>query len=299
MSVHNFTISVLFSLHADKGDLFGGTDSKSTEPPKKSVPPSKPPPKEDEDNLFGDTSVNKAQPSQKQAPQRSKSPEDELFSDPLFGGSSTTSSKPTATTTIKNKPRQSESDDSLFGDPLFGGKTSSAPSKEPAPKKPPVVEDDDLFGDSSTKSEGSSDVFPSSKKAETNTKPIKQPPRENGLVSSQEVTKKPPVQPPTAKKPAHKEKIGGLFDDDSDDDLFAVSKPSAVPTQEKKPSPVTAKKKPAGAVSLFGGVDPFGAAGIKEVGVTGKSHDKAPHTVKGKSDLLGIPCCHGFVVSML
>lgn len=84
--------------------------------------------------------------------------------------------------------------------------------------------------------------------------------------------------------------IDSLFDDDNEDDLFAPkekkvpakqeTKPdvlSAAPKMDSKPVedkpeelPAPVKKKPPGAVSMFGGMDPFGANKKK----TGVQNDK-------------------------
>ena len=61
------------------------------------------------------------------------------------------------------------------------------------------------------------------------------------------------------------------------DDLFSDEPPTAAPSA--KVDEVPAKKKPAGAVSMFGGLDPFAAAAAakgkgKGGGGGGKSHDQ-------------------------
>ena len=92
------------------------------------------------------------------------------------------------------------------------------------------------------------------------------------------VPKEPAKLPSAASKPAGPP---GLFDggDDDDDDMFGVPKPKSAQPAVADESPVPAKKKPAGAVSMFGGADLFGA--------TKKSPASNPTTPSDDDDLFG------------
>lgn len=153
-------------------------------------------------------------------------------------------------------------DDDLFADPLMGGVVAGTSSK---PKPKAKVETDKLFGGSV--SPPREDLFKPPKLAKTETK--SQLPKEkerDRLFSNDSLTGsiEPPPPPkkssesPKVSRPAPKPKTGGLFDDGgSDDDLFGTPEPKKPEKTEELPKK---KKLPAGAVSLFGGVDPFAAA---------------------------------------
>ena len=108
-----------------------------------------------------------------------------------------------------------------------------------------------MFGSDPLGTRESNDLFTSSAKKQTQSEP------------SPFVEDEKPVETKPAPKPATT-KSGGLFsDEDTEDDLFASLRSNK--TVEPKESPKPQKKKPpAGAVSLFGGVDPFGAISKKK-----------------------------------
>ena len=230
------------------------------------------------DDLFGSPPTSKAPPTaNKLSVKREESPDD------LFGSPPTSKAPPTAN---KLSVKREESPDDLFGSPP----TSKAP---PTANKLPVKREsspDDLFAPPIKPTPAKDSLFESVKVI---TKPLTSnddnlfgdaplPIKEQQLPVSTKpvVTKSPPAV--KGKPPPSSSKSGGLFDDSSDDELFAI-KPSIKPpptvsvcvsvcansislflslsTQQPVVSPAPGKRKPAGAVSLFGGVDPFGAAG--------------------------------------
>lgn len=94
-----------------------------------------------------------------------------------------------------------------------------------------------------------------------------------------------PVPSKKTAKPSEKQpvKSSGVIFDDNQDDLFSSSKSSLKnepksgdSAESSKPSTVedevdTKPKKPAGAVSLFGGIDPFAAkSNLKKTGITSR-----------------------------
>ena len=185
-------------------------------------------------------------------------PSDDLFSDPLAG------SPPPPGTKSKPVTKVAKPSDDLFSDPLAG----SPPP--PATKSKPVRSSDSLFSD---------DPLATSPPPDTRPKPKSKPVEvSDDLFDDPLATSQPPETKP---KPTQRQKAS------ESDDLFS---------EEPEPEPkaeIPVKKKPAGAVSLFGGIDPFAAAGKNKVGVAGKSHDKekpslsSPSAPEKKDDLFG------------
>ena len=225
-----------------------------------------------EDDLFSSFSATKAKPSKPSSKPSSATPkpqasnhvpsdddDDDLFSDPLSGGASTSS---------KTAPSQ----------------VTKTVSKKPEVSKSEKKEPDVLFG-SPQKSESDHDLFASISKPAVKTKA-------SVPVTIAEQRPSPKV---TKKTPAKKSSGGGLFgeSEEDDDDLFsdstpAKSKPSEpkTPAPQKEASPV-AKKKPAGAVSLFGGADILGDKGLKSPDK--KDPPASSSIAKRQEDLFGEP----------
>ena len=261
------------------GGLFGGSDESDDDlfaapKPKKSAQP-KPASKSTKapvsDDLFSDEpfgvstkSQSKAKPATKQAP-----PSDDLFTDPLATSPPPPDTKPKSTKKAA-KPVVEDTDDDLFSDPLGGNlqPTSSTKSKAVKPSGDDLFSDDPLASKSlppqvdatrsksKPKAKASDDLFddPLSTSPPPDTRPKpKSKPASDDLFDDPLASSPPPKTKP---KPSRTES-DGLFSDE----------PSS-PKVEEVPAK---RKKPAGAVSLFGGVDPFAAAGKSKVG---KSHDQ-------------------------
>ena len=193
------------------------------------------------DDLFTDPLATSPPPETKAKPVKLAKPvEDNLFSDPLATSPPPTQARPKPATKVA-KP-STDSDD-LFSDPLSG-----APPPTRAKPKP---QDDDLFSD---------EPLPAAPRTQTKPKAVTKPP--DDLFDDPLATTPPASAPETKPKPATRAGSHDLFSDDV----------------EAEPEPVAPpKKKLAGAVSMFGGIDPFaagGGIGKGKVGGKGKSHDQ-------------------------
>ena len=203
-----------------------------------------------DDNLFSSGSSAKGPSKAAKPTPKAAGPEPEDIDDPLGGGALlastkvTPSSKTTPTTASAAKTKGEE------------GKKEKALSK--GKKSTPAP----LFGSSpETKGEGSEDDLFSSSSSSTKPKAV--------AGGAGHVTKAPPPKE-VASKPVKKNAV--LFDDsEGEEDLFGAPKPKSEPSgseagPQKEPSPVVTspRRKPVGAVSMFGGADLFvGGPGTK------------------------------------
>jgi WASH complex subunit FAM21 len=208
---------------------------------------------------------------------------------------------PAASAPVPAGPKKPAGAVSLFGGvDLFGSSPSDTGNLFAAPKKPAAPATSSLFGDS--------DLFGSSPKKETAKKPAS-----SDLFGTSPQTSSAIPAPAAAKKAAAPPSSSGLFGDDSDfGSLFAVpapakaaekpaakipekvAEPAAVQEEEpseSSPPPSAAaaappqKKGPAGAVSLFGGVDLFGGASP----AIGKKGDRPPPPKSSPSPPTTVP----------
>ena len=248
---------------ATSGGLFGGSD-------------------DSEDDLFSDPKPKK--PSQPKTTAKSARQTDDLFSDDPFESStsSVSKAKPKTVTT-----KQKETSDDLFSDPLASTPPVKAAAPATKPKQPttsarPPANDDDLFSDPLSgsapptslpgkKAKQSDDLFSGDPllagmaPPRTKAKPIKTSDDlfDDPLATSPSSSLAAPP-PKTKAKPSARTGSHDLFSDE----------PDVEPEPAPKVEVVPAKKKPAGAVSMFGGIDPFAAAKGRGGGGKDKSHDQ-------------------------
>ena len=240
----------------DDGDLFsdplGGGSMQ--QPTSRGTKPKAVKPTADDDDLFSDNplaaaAATKSLPPRRVDPARSKPKAKTKDSDDLFSSDDPLTSSLPSGTRAKPAPKAAKPhSDDLFDDPLA---TSPPPGTHPKPSrsKPAAVAGGDLFSD---------DPLPA---PNTLPKPHKSKPPSEGDLFDDPLAGS--FSPKTRPKPTKAES----------DDLFSDELP--VEPSLKVEEVVPAKKKPAGAVSMFGGLDPFAAAAAaRGKGGGGKSHDQ-------------------------
>ena len=222
----------------------------------------------DDGDLFSNDSSTK-RPKQSNMVAKQQIEQDAEDGD-LLGGGSAVAKTTVAKTTIVQETKK-EADD-LFGDSvrqsddLFASSPPPVSSHVKQTNKPEKAKQ--LFG-SSPEAKSDDDLFgPSPPTPLPAAKPSSRP------ALSEKVKQPPPV----------KQKKDALLDDEgSDDDLFSEPQTTKTPESPVDTPAQPAKKKPPGAVALFGGVDLFGTTGKKQT----ESHDKKEPALSQRVEKFG------------